>query len=229
MMIWQNTFLALLLLIVGMTANASTDNVIYAIDFSGQPDGPAANWLEKKGFEFKLGAENLDTHFKNNRLKLQTQGEDAGLFVKNLHLPNTKRIRIYWGVERYPQGADWENGVNAVPLAVMLSFGTERVDSGAFYLPDAPYFIGLFLGEKEQEGKPYQGRYFKKGGRYYCIPCGVSQGKTVITEFDLENAFKTQFKANDVPPLSRFGFQINTQDTRGGASAFLQRVEFLGS
>jgi hypothetical protein len=228
-MIQRNIFLALILLLIGITANASAEKVIYAIDFSGQPDGPAARWLEEKGFEFKLGAVNLDTYFIDNRLKLQTQGENAGLFVKNLHLPNTKRIRIYWGVDRYPQGADWEKGVNAVPLAVMVSFGTKRIDSGAFYIPDAPYFIGLFLGEKEREGKPYLGRYFKKGGRYYCTPCGVSQGKTVITEFDLEKAFKTQFKSNDVPPLSRFGFQINTQDTRGGASAFLQRVEFLGS
>jgi hypothetical protein len=213
---------------IGMTANASTEKVLYTIDFSGQPDGPAVNWLEQKGFELQLGAKKLNPSFRANRLKLQSNGGDAGIFVKALHLPNAKRIRILWGVERYPQGADWEKGVNAVSLAVMVSFGKKKMESGAFYIPDAPYFIGLFLGEKEHEGKAYTGKYFRKGGRYFCTPCGVSPGAMVVTEFDLAEHFKSHFSEDHVPPLSRFGFQVNTKNTRGGSAAFLHKVEILG-
>jgi hypothetical protein len=228
-MIRQLFVLVIVSVAIGMTANASSEKVLYTIDFSGQPDGPALNWLERSGFELQLGAKKLNPHFRNNRLKLQSKGEDAGLFVKALNLPNAKRIRIFWGVDRYPQGADWEKGVNAVSLAVMVSFGNKKIKSGAFYIPDAPYFIGLFLGEKEHEGKAYTGKFFTKGGRYFCEPCGVSPGTMVITEFDLEKHFKSQFSEDRVPPLSRFGFQVNTKETRGGSAAFLHKVEILGS
>ena len=228
-MIRQLIVLVIFSFSIMVTANASSEEVLFTLDFSGQPDGSAIDWLEKKGFELQLGAKKLKPHFRGNRLRLQSNGEDAGLFVKALNLPNAKRIRIFWGVERYPQGADWENGVNAVSLAVMVSFGKKKMESGAFYIPDAPYFIGLFLGEKEHEGKAYTGRYFRKGGRYFCSPCGVSPGTMVVTEFDLEKNFKSQFSESKVPPLSRFGFQVNTKNTRGGSEAFLHKVEILGS
>ena len=140
-MIRQLFILVVFIVASWTTASATSEKVLYTIDFSGQPDGPALQWLEQRGFELQLGAKNLNPHFQGNRLKLQSDGEDAGLFVKAIHLPNAKRIRIYWGVERYPQGANWENGVNAVSLAVMVSFGDKKMESGAFYIPDAPYFI----------------------------------------------------------------------------------------
>ena len=228
-MIRQLFVLAILFVAISTAAGASSEKVLFTIDFSGQPDGPALKWLEQRGFELQLGAKKLNPHFQGNRLKLQSNGEDAGVFVKALNLPNAKRIRIYWGVERYPQGANWEQGVNAVSLAVMVSFGNKKLESGAFYIPDAPYFIGLFLGEKEHQDKPYLGKYFRKGGRYFCTPCGVAPGAMVVTEFDLEKNFKTQFSEDRVPPLSRFGFQVNTKDTKGGSAAFLKKVEILGS
>ena len=122
--------------------------------------------------------------------------------------------------------------------------GTERAHggmnrqsiSGGLYFPlvilrtriAAPYFISLFLGEKEKSGSAYTAKYYKKGGRYFCEPCGVRPGGAVVTEFDLAGAFKLQFGQPEIPPVSSFGFQMNTEDTRGGARAFLKKVEFLG-
>lgn len=66
------------------------------------------------------------------------------------------------------------------------------------------------------------------GGRYYCTPCNQPVGEAVTTEFKLDEAFKRRFDVTPVPPISSFGFQMNTKDTKGGARAFLQTVEFLG-
>jgi len=203
-------------------------NVIYVLDFSDRADGDAKSWLQTNGFQFKLDADDLNPHFSHQRLMLESSDEKAGYFVRRMNLPKVKGIRLIWGVDRYPQGADWERGIYRVSIAVVISFGEKKIGSGSFYIPDAPYFISLFLGEKEKSGRAYTGKYYKKGGRYFCKPCGVPPGETVVTEFDLEGAFKSQFGQSKMPPVSSFGFQMNTEDTRGGARAFLKKVEFLG-
>jgi hypothetical protein len=109
----------------------------------------------------------------------------------------------------------------------MISFGEEKIDSGAFFIPNTPYFISLFLGEKEQEGRVYTAKYYHKGGRYFCTPCNPPAGEAITTEFNLDKAFKQQFGVSPTPPISSFGVQMNTEDTEGGARAFLKSVEFL--
>jgi len=220
-------FLLFSLLYTGLPVSVASAEVLYRLEFSSQPDGPASEWLKRQGFRFRLDADDLHPQFKNNRLVLQTTRKIGGLFELPLNLSNAKRLRIHWGVDRYPSGADWESGVTAVPIAVMTSFGTKKISSGSSIVPNAPYFIGLFLGKKEQASQVYTGNYYKKGGRYFCTPCGVPLGKVVVTEFDLEPAFRTQFGQAVVPPISRLGFQMNTKGTSGGAAAFLEKVEYL--
>lgn len=207
-------------------AHAET-HVIHRIDFTGQPDGDATEWLKENGYEFKLDADELNPRFENGRLVLETDSETAGLFAREFTLEGVKSIRITWGVDRYPQGADWEDGNYRVPIAAMISFGEEKISSGAIYVPNAPYFIGLFLGENEQEGKAYTAKHYNKGGRYYCTPCGAPAGETVTTEFNLDEAFQQQFDESPTPPVTSFGFQMNTKDTEGGARAYLETVEFI--
>jgi hypothetical protein len=207
-------------------ASAVGNRLLYAIEFSQQADEPVV-WLRAEGFELKFEAQQLATRFSERGLVLETDGEHVGLFVKELDLPQATRVRVTWGVERYPQGVDWDGGNRRGPLAVMFWLGDAKIDSGAFYVPDSPYFTAVFLGDKEQEGKAYTGRYYKKGGRYFCQPCRTPEGETVVTEFDLELAFKRSFGDSEMPPVSGFGFQVNTKDTRGGSRSFLKRVEFL--
>ncbi len=109
----------------------------------------------------------------------------------------------------------------------MISFGDQENSGGSLFVPDAPYFISLFLSQNAREGKAYTANYYHKGGRYFCQPCNTPAGKLVTTEFNLEHAFKSQFGKSQVPPISDFGFQMNTEDTQGGARAFLKKVEFL--
>jgi hypothetical protein len=206
---------------------AKGSKVVYAIDFTGQPSGKAVDWLEKQGFELRLKAKALDPRFTEEGLMLSTDGQRAGLFARKLDLPRADRIRVVWGVERYPEGADWNGGVYRVPIAVMVSFGEEEIESGSFFVPDAPYFISLFLSQNADPGKPYVANYYHKGGRYFCVPCSAPVGETVTTEFDLVEAFRAEFGQAEVPPITSFSFQMNTEDTKGGARAYLSRVEFL--
>jgi hypothetical protein len=152
-----------------------------------------------------------------------------------VNVPHATRIRIHWGVEHYPQGANWGNGVNAVAIAVMTSFGEKKLRSGSLFAPNAPYFIGIFLGENERADRAYMGKYYQDGGRYFCHPCGAPTDETIVTDFDLGQAFNEQFPdatqspGSVLPPVSRFGFQMNTKGTRGGAVAFLKRVEYYSN
>jgi hypothetical protein len=215
------------LLLSSATLVGAAGRVLYRVDFSTQPDGDAVAWLTRQGFAFHLKAHELAPRFEQGRLVLETATETAGGLVQKLHVPGVRRLRVRWGVDRYPQGADWAKGVYRVPIAVMVSFGEDKIDSGSMFIPNAPYFLSVFLGEHEQEGRAYTARYYQKGGRYFCQPCGVPRGQTVITDFDLEEHFTEQFQQRVLPPVSSVGVQMNTTDTTGGARAFLMYIELL--
>lgn len=220
--------ISIVLLVSLLSATAlHAEDVVYSIDFTQQADGDATEWLKEQGFEFKRSASKLNPRFEDNRLVLETDGEEVGLIVRELDQVEAERIRIQWGVDRFPQGADWEEGVYRVAIAAMISFGEEKIDSGSVFVPNAPYFIGLFLGEKEREGHGYTAKYYREGGRYFCTPCRPDTGETVTTEFNLDEAFQQEFDASSTPPISSFGFQMNTEDTQGGARSFLKTVEFI--
>jgi hypothetical protein len=215
------------LLLPSATMGGAPSRVLYRVDFSTQPDGDAVAWLKRQGFEFHLRAYELAPRFERGRLVLETAIETAGVLVQKLHVPGVRRLRVRWGVDRYPQGADWAKGVYRVPIAVMVSFGEDKIDSGSMLIPNAPYFLSVFLGAHEQEGRAYTAKYYKKGGRYFCQPCRVTLGQTVITDFDLEKHFTEQFQQTALPSVSSVSVQMNTTDTTGGARAFLMHIELL--
>jgi hypothetical protein len=215
------------LLLSSATLAGAAGRVLHRVDFSTQPDGDAVAWLQQQGFAFHLKARDLAPRFERGRLVLETATETAGGFVQKLSVPGVRRLRVRWGVDRYPQGADWAKGVYRVPIAVMVSFGEDKMASGSLFVPNAPYFLSVFLGAHEQEGRAYTARYYQQGGRYFCQPCGVPPGQTVITDFDLARHFTEQFRHPVLPPVSSIGVQMNTTDTTGGARAFLMYIELL--
>ena len=101
-------------------------------------------------------------------------------------------IRLNWGIIQYPGGASYEQGVLNEALMVIVFSGYDKISSGHFAIPNAPYFIGFFLGEDEKVGKGYVGRYFKKGGRYVCLG-NPEPGEMVVSEYDLISAFKRKY------------------------------------
>jgi hypothetical protein len=212
----------------------SSNHVIHTIDFSKQESGSALPWLKNNGFSLLLDAHRLNLRFENHALVLSTDGQVAGMigkqFTPDEYLHQVKRVRIEWGVDQYPIGADWENDINRVPIAVVLTFGTKKWKSGIFpgFKP-SPYFLSPFIGYKEQEGEQYLGKYYRKGGRYYCVASGNRTGQTIITDFEVDERFKRAFSELTTPPITSVAFQMNTEDTQGGAKAFLRKIEFLAA
>ncbi len=230
---YMRSIVALTLFILLQSATLlADDRIIYTIDFTGQKDGSAVSWLEENGFEFKLGANKLNPRFENDALVISTNDEVAGLFGLKLKqqdfIHNAKRVKIIWGVNRYPQGGNWERGINRVPIAVMLSFGTKKLSSGLpFGMQAAPYFLSPFIGKKEPLDKMYVGRLWREGGRYFSVASGDQSGKIITTNFEIDERFKQTFGQQKTPPITAFVIQKNTKDTEGGSEAFIKKVKFL--
>lgn len=222
----------LALIFFANTILAGAAEPILAFDFTSQSQGPAAPWLKQHGFEFKLGFESLNPRFENGALEFSANRPAAGLcgreFPKGKQLSGAKRVRIVWGVRQFPEGADWDAGINRFAIGLLISFGEDRLPSGLpLGIHPAPYFICPFIGAKEPEGKAFLGKYWRQGGRYVCVKV-KKIGEPVVTELNLDHLFKGFFKKAETPPVSGFVLQMNTKDTKGSASAFVKSIEFLG-
>ena len=138
------------------------------------------------------------------------------------------RIRVNWGIIQYPIDVSYQRMVNNEALMIYVFFGTEKVSSGHMLIPNSPYFIGLFLCQDEQIDFPYKGRYFHAGGRFVCL--GKSKpNETVVSEFNLDTAFKRYFDKSRTPGITGIGFGIDTSKAGGdgAAAAFIKSIEFI--
>ncbi len=208
------------------------EKIVHVIDFSGNSNGSAVSWLKERGFELQLDAKKLNPRFENDTLVISTDGEMAGLFGLQLQqqnfIHNVKRVEIVWGVNKYPRGANWNEGINSVPIAVMLSFGTEKLSSGLpLGIYAAPYFLSPFIGQAEEMDRMYVGKLWKEGGRYFCVASGDRPGTVITTDFEVDEKFRTTFKHDKIPPITGIAFQANTNNTQGGAEAFIKKITFL--
>jgi hypothetical protein len=204
---------------------------IYAFDFTTQPAGDAAPWLKEHGFEFKLSFAALNPRFENGALRLTAHGPVSGLcghiFPEGSELHGVRHVRLTWGVQKYPEGADWERGNRRTAAGVVITFGYERISSGLpFGIFAAPYFICPFIGEKEIENKIYLGRFYRKGGRYICVKAPALD-EAFVTDLEVDELFRHLFEKTVTPPITAVAIQMNTRDTQGTAAAFIKKIEFL--
>ena len=214
------------------TKAASTDeNVLYSIDFenAAKKKGDARKWLTSEGFEFQSGASSqkkVNISFNKNALCLKTKSGVFGLIMKKIKIKDAGKIRIVWGVDKFPKGASYKKGVNNEAVMIYVYFGTKKMSSGSMFIPNSPYFLGLFLGENEDLNKPCVGKHFKESGRFICVAM-PKKGETVTTEFDLNSAFKECFtKEKTVPAIFDVAIEAETSNS-GDASAFIKKIEFL--
>lgn len=216
----------------GLFQSKTGKDVIYSLDFSEnlKTEDPRT-WLTKKGFSLESAAKNqnsLKLSLKRKTLILETQKKIFGLIINpDLHLENAKRIRITWGVNRFPEGASYEKGINNEAVMVYVYYGKTRFDSGNIFIPSSPYFIGLFLGEYDKANKPYTGAHFMETGKFICL-ANPELNKTVVSEFDLQAGFKDCFgKDKDVPAISGIALEVETSNSSGTAKAFIKEIEIL--
>jgi len=202
------------------------DRVLYSIDFTKMTGDPH-KVLKQKGFELLLDTKKFNMHFESGKgLVIETDKTQTALFGVRFKKPlaGATSATIEWGVERFPEGADWSGGNNRLAIGALIALGTEKFSSGVPFVQKAPYFFGPFIGEKEQRGKRYLGKLYKRSGRYYCV-ANTKGIKT--THFDIAKNFQKEFQ-KPLPPLVALGFQMNTKDTTGGAKAFVKKITIYG-
>ncbi len=216
--------LFLFLLLIPKYTKAET---VFRLDFSNQKNGNASDWFAGNGFKLQNDGNKIKSRFENGMLLLEVDKDINGLITKEVRIEGATKVRIEWGVKRYLKGANWEKGVLREAIGFIVSFGDDKISSGSMVVPNVPYFIVIFLGEHEIEGKAYLGKYYQKGGRYFCQPCGSAPGETVVTEFDLAKTFKSQFGKSTVPFISGFSFEIDARDTDGNSQVFIKSISFI--
>jgi hypothetical protein len=205
---------------------------IYRLDFSDYNGGSLETWLQSKGFKFEEAAKNPDAlklSVQDGALILEAKERLRGfLFKDSMDIKDFSKVRLEWGILKYPEGASYEKHIRNEALMVYISFGHEKIPSGLLVLPDVPYFIGLFLCKDDKLNTPYVGRYYQEGGRFVCLAHAEPQ-ETLISEFDLVTAFRTYFDKGEVPPISAINFGVDTSDAGDGgkAAGYIKSIEFI--
>lgn len=222
-----------LLILYGPSVYSDT---LFKLDFSSAA-GDVEDWFEKQGWEFKEDMEDMKPRFEQGAFVVEPGDDDLGVISLQLkkgdYLKGFKRIRIEWGVNQYPKGANWEGPKDKKrntrePISLMVFFGEDKFDSGSAFVPNLPYYITFFLGEKEKSGKVYYGNYWQKAGRYFCDGCDGSLNKTVITSVNLAERFQTLF-GKPAPPITGLTIEVDVKGTKKVNSrhskAFIKKIE----
>ena len=211
--------------------NEKVQKVKYVIDFSNYSGGSVRKWLALKGLYCEGAAKyhpEIGLSIQDGMLFSKTKQPVRGFLVfKDVIIPEVSKVRIEWGIIKYPKDASFESGKRNQALGLYIFFGLDKLSSGYFMIPDLPYFISLFLGEADEINKPYKGRYFHASGRFVCVG-NPELKETVISEFDLNSAFQTYYE-KETPAISGLCLEVDTTTTGGGgkAEAYIKRIEFF--
>lgn len=206
---------------------AQVEKAAYTLDFA-KAEGSPIEWLKKKGFRFEKDADDIKLDFADKSLILTTEEPLLGVIINDtLDLKEYSKIRITWGIKDYPEGASYEKEVNNEAVMIYIFLGDEKLPSGSIFIPKSPYFLALFLGEKDIPDKAYVGRHFKQGGRFICVGT-PPEGKAVVTEFDLTKAYKKYYKKDNKPPITGLSLEVDTSYLdEGKGQAFIQKIEIF--
>ena len=215
----------------GLPVKAADPLLTERFDDYTASDGSVADWLEQKGFTFERAADNprkISLSFVDGALQIAALQQTFGLMYKEVEVPGAQRLRLTWGVDDFPDGASYAKGVNNEALMVYVFFGKATMPSGAIYIPDVPYFIGLYLCDADGVDEPYTGRFHKSSGRFICLG-RPAEGERVTSEIDLAEAFEASFGKSPMPTISGFSLEVDTGKSGNGgvASAFIETIELL--
>ena len=215
-----------------LSVDEGLNGVTYSVGFSDYAQGPVENWLESKGFKFEDGImirSKLDLDIDDGGLVIEAKEPVRGYLAnESVKIKDFSKVRIEWGIRKYPNGASYEKGVRNEALILYVFFGDKKISSGSIFIPNRPYFVGLFLCDDDRLNHPYKGQYFHKGGRFVCLG-KPKPSKTVVSEFDLRRGFQTYFGKNEVPVISGISLGVDTTSSGDGgrAAAFIKSIKFI--
>lgn len=205
---------------------------IHVLHFNDHQTGSEEDWLAGKGFEFREDLrrrDRINLLASTERLLIEAKRPAFGLMTnESVNLPDFTSIEIDWGVDKFPEGASYESGVRNEAIMVLMFMGDERLSSGSFFIPDSPYFIGLYLCHGDDRiHQPYKGAYYKKGGRYVCGD-RPAPGEKVTTRFNLLEAYRSYFdkEGDDDPFISGLAIALDTKKAgdNGTSAAFIEEI-----
>ncbi len=223
---------ALTLLACATLHTASAAQVAYEIDFTDYRSGPIVDWLRTKGLTLRDDAA--------NRQKIALLPGAQGLVIEalrpargflvqpSIHGAPFSSIEIEWGVARHPQNASYERRLNNEAIMVHVFFGADKQPSGSLFVPDIPYFVGLFLCNGDRVGHPYVGRHYRDSGRYVCLGSPASR-EPLTSHFDLAQGIRTLFGQGFARTVSGYSISVDTSSSgnQGRSSALIKRIRFL--
>ena len=195
-------------------------------------EGSVEVWLRTRSFKCQRDAKNptlVGLSIANQSLEDTARGRLTGFIVNDsIIVDNMGKVRINWGVRQYPEEASDGRGVSNGGLMLYFFFSKEKVSSGRILIPDSPYCIGLFLCQAEKVNFSYKGGFFHPGGRFACLGKPKS-GEMVVSEFELDSAFKRYFDKRQTPAITNIALGVDT--SRAGGSdqdaAFIKSIVFL--
>ena len=209
--------------------------LVHVVRFTDYEEGSIDDWLAAKGFRFQQDAtrrNRIDLDVGDKGLVIDAKRRAHGIMTnESVNVPEFSAIEIDWGVNQHPGGASYEQDVRNEAIMVIVFMGDEDQPSGSMFVPDSPYFVGLFLcSGDDRTNHPYVGRYFKKGGRYVCVD-RPKEGELVTSRFNLLEAYRTYFdeEQDDNPAVSGLALAVDTsKGTDGGrSSAFVREIRFF--
>ncbi len=221
-------------LLAGDLASADEGKLVHVVRFTDYESGPIEDWLQGKGFLFEQDAkrrDRIDLDVGEKGLVLEAKRSAFGVMPnESVNVPEFTFVEIDWGVDKFPEGASYEQGVRNEAIMVFIFMGDERLPSGSIFIPNAPHFVGLFLCHGDDKlNHPYVGKYFQKGGRYVCGD-QPEVGQLVTTRFDLLEAYRTFFdqERDDDPAISGIAVGLDTKKAgdAGRSSAFIREIRF---
>ncbi len=212
----------------------SEESPDHLIRFDDYQSGSVEDWLITKGFAFEQDAKRRDRvelDVGERGLEISARRKAFGVLAnESVNLSEFTFVEIDWGVDKFPSGASYEQGVRNEALMLMVFLGDERMPSGSMFIPDAPHFIALFLcSGDDRVGHPYVGAYFKKSGRYVCA-ARPAPGDLVTSRYDLLAGYRRFFdkEKDDDPGVSGIALALDTKKASdaGTAAAFIREIRF---
>ncbi len=227
-------FVILAAIFVAPPVRANEAELVHVVRFTDYELSPVENWLQGKDFQFKEDMQRhgyIDLDVRERDLVLEAKRHAFGFMLnESVNIQDFAYVEIDWGVNKFPVGASYEQGVRNEALMVFMFMGDERQPSGSFFIPDSPYFVALFLCHGDDRiNHPYVGSYFKKSGRYVCT-APPAEGQLVTSRFDLLEAYRRFFdkERDDDPAISGLALALDTMKAGDGArsSAFIREIRF---
>ena len=125
-----------LLCILSGSASAESEKLAYGIPFNDYEIGSVEDWLLAKGFEFKEDARRrnvIELEVNDGSLTIEAKRRAFGIMLNEaVNVADFTFVEIDWGVNKFPQGTSYEQGMRNEALMVMFFMGDERQPSGSW-------------------------------------------------------------------------------------------------